>query len=176
MLETERLILRRFDPVGDLDDFARAVCDAEVMRFVGNRTAASRREAAAALERYERRWTEIGIGHLAIERKADRRVLGRVGVVFWDADTWRIVDSPDGTQMELGWLLARDAWGYGYATEAARAARAYVLEEARAPSLVSVIAPENDRSQAVARKLGATLEKRVELADHGPADVWLHPR
>ena len=176
MIETERLLLRRFVPVRDLDDFARAVGDAEVMRFVGRRRPASREEAAAALEHYERRWRDNGIGHFAIERKSGRSVIGRVGVVFWDTAEWRIVESPEGAQMELGWLLARDAWGQGYATEAARAARSFVFEHARPPSLASVIAPENVRSQAVARKLGATIDRRVELAEHGPADLWLHPR
>jgi RimJ/RimL family protein N-acetyltransferase len=175
VLETKRLLLRRFRRE-DVDDYLRAVADPEVMRFINHGRAWTREETVAALERYEQRWDENGVGHFAIERRDDGRVIGRVGVVFWDPEVWTIADSAAGMQPELGWLLARDAWGFGYATEAALAARSFAFESLRPSSLISVIAPENSASQAVAERLGATRDRRVELSEWGPADVWVHPR
>ena len=76
---------------------------------------------------------------------------------------------------ELGWALARAAWGHGYATEAARAVRAWAYAERGVERLISLIDPRNVRSVRVADKLGAEPERLVST-HHGPALVWVHPR
>jgi RimJ/RimL family protein N-acetyltransferase len=66
----------------------------------------------------------------------------------------------------VGWRLARDAWGHGYATEAARAALSYGFDVAGLTEVVSFTSETNQRSQAVMRRLGMT---------HDPADDFDHP-
>ena len=72
---------------------------------------------------------------------------------------------------ELTWALAYEHWGKGYATEAAAAVRDWF---GRA-GLISLIAPDNARSQRVAERLGATTGETVELPGYGPHVVWMHP-
>jgi RimJ/RimL family protein N-acetyltransferase len=71
-------------------------------------------------------------------------VIGRAGL--WNPEGW--------PGLEVGWKLAREAWGQGYATEAARAAIEWAWTELRVPGLISVIRPENARSIHVAERLG----------------------
>ena len=66
-----------------------------------------------------------GVGFCSVERKADRRVLGRVGFVRWNLET----SQTGGDETELGWVLAREHWGQGYATEAATALRDWAHDE-----------------------------------------------
>jgi RimJ/RimL family protein N-acetyltransferase len=114
-------------------------------------------------------WERNGIGKFVVVRRSDGATLGRVGVQLLDPETWQAVDGAAG-QPELGWTLRPEHWGQGYATEAARAVRDWYEAEL----LVSLIPPDNERSQAVARRLGAAPERTVELAD-GPFVVWVHP-
>jgi [ribosomal protein S5]-alanine N-acetyltransferase len=69
----------------------------------------------------------------------------------------------------------RSAWGYGYATEAAQAVKSWCHEDRGIERLVSLIAPDNIRSQRVAGKLGARPEKRIQTIV-GPTDVWAYHR
>ena len=75
---------------------------------------------------------------------------------------------------ELGWRLARDAWGRGLATEAATAARDHAFATLGLPELISIIHPDNTRSRRVATKLGMTLAERVHVpALDRDAGVWV---
>jgi RimJ/RimL family protein N-acetyltransferase len=175
-LETERLRLRPF-VARDADAYAPIVGDGEVMRFIGNGRPTPREEVPELLERYAARWESDGFSHFAVERQEDGALLGRAGFVFWDTDTWTVgsrAELGDDSQIELGWLLGRAAWGHGYATEAATAARAFARERG-VTRLISLIHPDNVRSQALAQRLGARVERRIETSRWGPADVWLHP-
>jgi RimJ/RimL family protein N-acetyltransferase len=117
------------------------------------------------------RWRDNGIGPFIVER--DGRVLGRVGYLIWDRATWQISRYAEAAEpeTELGWTLAQEHWGHGYATEAARAARDWANVE----RLISLINPQNVRSMRVAEKLGAQPTETVTLRDESPAVVWLHP-
>jgi RimJ/RimL family protein N-acetyltransferase len=114
-------------------------------------------------------WETFPAGKLVVETAAGERV-GRVGLNFYDAASWNRSNSPNAVP-ELTWALAYDQWGKGYATEAAAAVRDWF---GRA-GLISLIAPENIRSQRVAERLGATAGETVELPDGGPHVVWTHP-
>ncbi|MES1248247.1 MAG: GNAT family N-acetyltransferase [Actinomycetota bacterium] len=114
-------------------------------------------------------WQRNGIGKFAVVRRADGAVLGRVGIQLLDPVTWDTVDGAAG-RPELGWTLRPEHWGHGYATEAALAVRDWFVGE----PLVSLIQPSNERSQAVARRLGASPGPVVRLAD-GPHVIWEHP-
>lgn len=89
-----------------------------------------------------------GFGQWAIERIMDGRVIGFTGLEVADDD---VLFSPP---VHIGWHLARDTWGYGYATEGAAAALDYVFEVVGLPEVVSHTTSANERSQAVMRRLG----------------------
>jgi ribosomal-protein-alanine N-acetyltransferase len=100
-------------------------------------------------------------------RKEDGAVIGRVGLLVWNADTWEPTtraESENGrTEVEVGYTLGRDYWGQGYATEAAGAVRDYALRELGADRLIALIIHGNTASENVARKLGLRYERDVML-------------
>ncbi len=175
-LETERLVLR----LPRLEDAAAVhelYSDPEAMRFIGGVDPAL--DCGDVIRRWLERWEANGIGHFAVERRDDGRVLGRTGFVVWDASAWRITtraEAGEHAQPELGWALARAHWGRGYAAEAAEAARAWGRSEAGIGRLVSIVAPENAASQRVAEKLGCTRGFAIELESGIRAELWEHPR
>jgi len=150
--------------------------DPEVMWFIGG--IRPERTPEQVVAGWLERWELNGFGQLVVEDREAGELLGRTGLVVWDTREWRISSLPEaGTyaQPELGWAFARAAWGHGYATEAGLAVRewAHDLGIAR---LISVIAPDNARSQRVAEKLGCTPGETVHLWDTGSAVIWEHPR
>jgi RimJ/RimL family protein N-acetyltransferase len=173
-LETERLRLRP-PQAGDLDPYAELFADPEVVRYTGGVTK-SRAESEVAIERMLRHWQEQGVGLFSVVRKQDERVLGRVGFLVWDTESWThaMMCAPRGKiETEIGWTLARAHWGHGYATEGATAARDWALQELGLRRLVSLIQRGNEASIRVARKLGERLE-REDLPGpfRGPTDLY----
>jgi RimJ/RimL family protein N-acetyltransferase len=163
----------------DADAFAELLGDVEVMRFLGGETV-PRDQAPAVVQKWLDRWDANGLGPFAIERRDDGRVVGRAGIIVWHTRGWRnstFAEAGDRAQPELGWALMRAHWGNGYATEAARAVRDWARREQAVARLISLIAPENVRSQRVAERLGAEAAETVTLSDSGVAAVvWVHPR
>ena len=112
-LDTERLVLRQFEE-RDLDAYAAMSADAEVMRYIGQGGPIGRDAAWGQLAFFLGHWALRGYGMWALELRASGRLIGRAGFI-----------NPEGWPgLELGWLLARDAWGCGYAAEACAAALA----------------------------------------------------
>jgi RimJ/RimL family protein N-acetyltransferase len=164
LIETDRLLLRMPRHDDDLTEFA---ADAGVQRWLGPPS----RPAAELIELWLGRWERNGVGQFIVE--LDGELIGRVGFLVWDRQTWEPSSydiAGDHAETELGWAILSRHWGHGYATEAARAARAAIDRD----RIISLIHPENVRSQRVAEKLGARATERVEMP-RGPADVWLHP-
>jgi ribosomal-protein-alanine N-acetyltransferase len=162
-LETERLVLRPL-ALDDLDDFARFVADPETMRFIGAGGTRTREQALDTLERMMESYEAHGFGQLAIVRKEDGAVMGRCGLLVWDPKTWTITQELDGAvEIEVGYLLGRDYWGRGYATEAAMAVRDLALGELGFERLIALIYPDNVRSIRVAEKLGMEPDGEIEL-------------
>jgi [ribosomal protein S5]-alanine N-acetyltransferase len=162
VVETERLVLRGFSEC-DLDAFAAMSADAEVMRFIGSGETVDRNGSWRTLAGFLGHWSLRGCGMWAIERKSDRAFLGRVGLhhpPYWPA-------------LEAGWVLARDAWGQGYAREGAAAALAFARRALPPQRLVSFIRPGNERSVKVALALGARREADGELLGM-PVQVYVH--
>jgi RimJ/RimL family protein N-acetyltransferase len=175
-LETERLLLR-LPRLEDAPGMSEYLADPEVMRFLGGTTVPPE-DVPAVVQRWLDRWRESGVGPFVLERRTDRRVLGRVGLLIWDTRTWRpatFEEAGDHAQPELGWALGREHWGQGYATEAALAVRAWARHERKIGRLISLIAPGNAASQRVAERLGARPAQTVTLFDSGDAVVWEHP-
>ena len=173
-IETERLVLRE-PRLEDVDDLLELVGDDEVMRWIGGE-AGDRDATVEVVERWIARWQRNDVGQFVV--LLDGRTIGRVGLLVWDTRTWMTSSYDEAgahAQTELGWALTRRCWGHGYATEAARAAREWAYAERGVERLISLIAPENVRSERVAEKLGATPTELVETP-HSPARVWVHPR
>lgn len=110
------------------------------MRWVGG--VQPRPMAWRALALYAGHWELRGYGLWAVER--DGELVGRIGL--WRPEGW--------PGLEVGWLVARHSWGYGYATEGASAAMAWAWEHLHAERLISLIDPENARSLRVAERIG----------------------
>jgi RimJ/RimL family protein N-acetyltransferase len=176
IVETARLVLR-MPRLEDAEGFAAYLADPDVMRFLGGDTV-PREDAPAVVQTWLDRWESNGLGPFAVETREDGRLLGRVGFLVWDTRDWRhttLAAGAEHAQPELGWALARAHWGNGYATEAARAARDWVRQERGVERLISLINPDNRRSQRLAERLGARASETVALFDGTPAVVWVHP-
>jgi RimJ/RimL family protein N-acetyltransferase len=166
MIRTERLLIRKprtEDAAGLLEAFA----DPEAMRYIGDGSTTDLAGAEQAVERWLERWDTWGVGMFVLERAEDSRVLGRAGFLRWDPETWEI----GGSETELGWGLAREHWGHGYATEAALALRDWAFERRGLSRLISLIQHGNVASVRVAENVGETLERDVEVRGNA---TWLY--
>jgi RimJ/RimL family protein N-acetyltransferase len=158
-LETDRLILREPRET----DFAAMLAfnDSPRASFVGG--GRDRQWVWRGLLANIGHWALRGYGLYSVETKAGE-LIGRIGMIYHDG--W---DEP-----ELGWHLFDGFEGKGYALEAARAARAdYHARVTRQPP-ISYIDPENPRSEALARRLGAAPEREAEFFGK-VINVWRHP-
>ncbi|HEX8140593.1 MAG TPA: GNAT family N-acetyltransferase [Pyrinomonadaceae bacterium] len=154
-LETERLVLRMWRE-DDFDAYAQICADEEVMRYLGGKTF-DRTEAWRHMAFFVGHWHLLGYGHWAVEEKATGRMVGRLG--FLNPAGW--------PGFEIGWTLARDCWGKGYATEGARRALRYAFTEMDRDHVISLIHPENKASIRVAERLGERLEGEAEILGIG---------
>ena len=144
-LRTERLVLRPLDAT-DLDEYVALFHDAEVLRFIGDGTAATREEVVAWHERTLRRKETEGWDMRTVLRH-DGTFVGRCGIAVHDLD--------HGVEHEVGYIIAREHWGKGYATEAALACLDYAFNTLGWKRVIHIIAPGNVASVAVARKIGS---------------------
>lgn len=157
MLTTERLLMRGWREE-DLEPFAALNADPEVMEhFVAPLT---RLESDAFAARIQQRLDEGGYGLWAIEVRATGEFVGFTGLAL---QTFPAHFTP---AVEVGWRLARPAWGHGYASEAARAAVDYGFGPAGLDEIVSMTAVTNIRSQHVMQRIGMHRD---------PADDFDHP-
>jgi ribosomal-protein-alanine N-acetyltransferase len=145
-LKTERLLLRRWRDA-DRAPFAEMNADPIVMEhFFSTRT---RAESDDLVDRIEATFDRDGYGLWAVEVE-DGRFAGFVGL--WPTPP----ELPFSPAVEVGWRLARHAWGRGLATEGARAALADGWDRVGLDEVVSMTTTTNLRSQAVMAKLGMT--------------------
>jgi RimJ/RimL family protein N-acetyltransferase len=163
-LQTERLVLRPPVPE-DAEELAPMYADPEVMRYVGDGTTLTQEQTERSVHRMMRAWETDGFGLFTTVRQEDEAVIGRVGLIVWNPETWQVTragaDGP--TELEVGYTLGRPYWGQGYATEAAGAARDYALNGLGADRLIALIIHGNTASEKVARKLGLEHERDVKL-------------
>lgn len=164
-LRTERLVLRGWRE-GDLEPFAALNADPVVMaHFQGT---LSRDESDWFVLLVEQCWRERGWGLWAVDVIGGAPFIGYVGL--WPAD------HVDGTpQVEVGWRLAAEHWGHGYAPEAARAAVTYGFEVLGLDEIVSFTVPQNRASWRVMERLG--MRRRPERDfDHARVDPVRYPQ
>jgi RimJ/RimL family protein N-acetyltransferase len=142
LIETDRLRLRPLT-TADVDAFVALHQDERVNRFVGTYT---QRQALERLSAIETQWATRGHGLCAVELKATGEFLGRCGLHYW-----RQFD-----EVEAGWTLRAEAWGHGYATEAARAAVDWGFSHLGLDHITAMIHHGNTASERVAERLGFT--------------------
>lgn len=151
MIRTKRLLLRRWTD-DDREPFAALNADPSVMeRFPAP---VSREESDALVDRIEAGLEQRGWGLWALE--APDGFIGFTGLSIpsFEADFLPAV--------EVGWRLARSAWGKGYASEAASASLRYGFQELGLKEVISFTARENLRSQRVMRRIGMVYAREFD--------------
>jgi ribosomal-protein-alanine N-acetyltransferase len=154
---TERLLLRQWRDE-DRTPFAALNADPVVMEHFPARLTPA--ESDAFVDRMAQQLDDRGWGLWALEERSSGRFLGFTGL---NVPGFEAHFTP---AVEVGWRLARDTWGFGYASEAARAAAAVAFDEVRLDEIVSFTATSNVRSMRVMERIGMT---------HDPADDFDHP-
>ena len=156
ILESERLIVRPWR-AEDRESFAAMARDPEIMRFIRGGVAFTDPEIDEFLARQARQESEFGVSMGAMVEKASGRVVGVAGT------------QPLGTtgHYEVGWWVARDCQGRGYATEAGAAAKRYLFETLGHSRVLAIIDPGNEASVRVAKHLGMRYDRRVTGAELG---------
>jgi RimJ/RimL family protein N-acetyltransferase len=156
-VETERLLLRTWTPE-DADALAEIYRQPEYLEHMPPS------DAVETVERFLRMWEQEGFGKWAACERASGRLIGRIGLMRHH--DWPLVRDP----VEVGWVLHRDFWGLGLATEGARAAveawRRYLPDA----TLYSFTVPGNERSRAVMERLG--MRHRGAAVWRGLEHVW----
>jgi RimJ/RimL family protein N-acetyltransferase len=145
MLETERLILRRFTE-NDIDAIFAMRSNAEMMRFI--RSPQNRQESVNWLKMVSSLWETDKIGFCAVVEKSSGSLIGWCGL-------WRLKETGE---TEIGYAIARKFWGGNFATEAARAFLIYGFETLKLDKIAAVAVPENKGSRRVMEKLGMTFD------------------
>jgi RimJ/RimL family protein N-acetyltransferase len=152
ILDTPRLRLRPFTEE-DVAALHALLQDPDVVRYVGDRRVPTLQETWRAVAGWLGHWLLRGYGMWAIEERESSAIVGRAG----------LINPADWPGPEVGYLLGREWWGRGYATEAARAAMDWGFTTIGFERLISLIDPANAASIAVAARLGETLNGEVDL-------------
>lgn len=160
-IETERLLMRRFEPA-DRDAYYRRIYgDPEVMRTLPS-------QRALSLDEFEARmpavmvdhWETHGFGPFIVVHKLDREVIGHCGLRYW----------PDSTDVEVLYALDRRYWGRGLATEGAAASLRFGFERLDLARIIAAALVDNRASRRVLEKLGMHHERDAPF--HGLDAAW----
>lgn len=158
-ISTERLYFRQWQEQ-DFEQFAAFFASEENARFVGG---VLEPEAAWRLMcSYIGHYNLQGYSYLAVAEKETDHLIGTVGI--WNSPPW--------PEIELGYWLLPEFQGKGYGVEAGLKVKEFAFEKLKVQSLVSYIHPENQPSKKLAIRLGATLEKTIQLLSFGLHEVY----
>jgi len=154
VITTSRLLLRRWRGE-DIEPFAAMCSDPEVMRYIGSGDTRTREQAAAAILTFETMWEEQGYGLFAVELLGSEQLIGFTGLA---EPTFLPEIMP---AVEVGWRFARQSWGNGFATEAARAALDFGLVKLELPEIVSIHQVDNRASGRIMQKLRMQFDRET---------------
>ena len=167
ILETKRLLLRELEE-SDFAALCRTLQDKDAMYAYEH--AFSDEEVHQWLARQMRRYREDGFGLWAVILKETGDFIGQCGLTKQPVDNTQVT--------EIGYLLQRDHWHNGYATEAALACKDYAFSVLGEQEVYSIIRPENTASIRVAERLGMTYRKTIVKHYYGmdmPHAVYMAP-
>lgn len=157
-LKTDRLILRPWRD-SDLEPFSKLNADPKVMECFP--APLSRAESDHLAQRINTKFNEKGWGLWAISVPGISDFIGFIGLNEVD------FSAPFTPAVEIGWRIAYEYWGKGYATEGAKEALSYAFETLKLNEVVSFTAVENQRSRRVMEKIGM---------HHSSNDDFDHPK
>ncbi|WP_330239031.1 GNAT family N-acetyltransferase [Streptomyces sp. NBC_00525] len=164
-LHTDRLILRLWRD-SDLEPWAAMNADPEVREHLGELL--TREQSDASVARFRADFDRRGYGWWAVEVRATGEFIGFAGLD--DVD-----DDMPFTGVEIGWRLARPAWGQGYATEAALRVLAHGFDVLGLHEILAVTTATNHRSQAVMHRIGMTRNPDDDFDDLTEPEGPLRP-
>ncbi|MGY2810539.1 GNAT family N-acetyltransferase [Bradyrhizobium sp. USDA 4506] len=166
VIETARLILRPWR-ASDIAGNTRMLSDPETARFItpDHQPVTSELKGWRNAAVISGHWALYGFGMFAVEEKSSAHYIGRVGPYY----------PPEWPGFEVGWGIAKEHRGKGYAVEAARAAIDWVFDNFTVDRIIHCIDPANAASQAVARRLGAVNEGPSQL-EGDVVDIWVTSR
>ncbi len=149
VLETERLYLRELCE-DDVDDLCRYLSDKETMGHYPEPY--SIETVMEFIQKNVQRYSELGCGLWAIILKSEDKLIGDCGITIQDIDGKK--------EYEIGYHLNKNYWGYGYATEAAKAVKSYGFNELGLTKICSYMAEDHTASRAVAKRNEMKIEKK----------------
>ncbi len=158
MAETERLRLRTWD-LEDRAEFTRQLNHPNVMRWLGG--VQSEADAAAAYDRLDTYQRDFGHTFWIVERRSDSALLGFCGLKRVNAPG----AGPITGDFEIGWRLREEAWGEGYAKEAAIASLDLAFRRFGAPHAIALTVSGNVASQGLMKRLGMTRREDLDYVD-----------
>ncbi|WP_299935688.1 GNAT family N-acetyltransferase [uncultured Pelagimonas sp.] len=162
ILETENLFLRGPEK-SDAEAVITFLLDQE--RAEGFGASPNRGDAWRWFTLNVGHWHWHGYGYFVIEDKETGKPAGICGI--WNPEGW--------PEPEIGWVVFAGFEGKGIAYEAALRVRRYAYEDLRFTTLTSNIVPDNARSKALAKRLGAQYERTYDNVNMGVDELWRHP-
>jgi len=164
IFETDRLLLRPFR-LEDAREFHAFTGDWEAMRFMNCGVLSYEDTREGIKENIETRLPEmLPLGFRTVVLKASGRVIGDCGL--------HRLRHVDGDPVEITYHLAREHWGQGYATEAARCLVRHGFVDLGLDEIAAAVNPANIRSIRVAEKLGLRLQRMVEWPKQGLVNLY----
>ncbi|MET9126828.1 GNAT family N-acetyltransferase [Streptomyces sp. NPDC004528] len=164
-LRTDRLLLRRWRD-SDLAPWAEMNADPEVREHLGDLL--TREQSDASVASFREEFDRRGYGWWALEVRATGEFIGFAGLD-------QVEEDMPFTGVEIGWRLARGAWGHGYASEAARTVLAHGFEALALSEILAVTTAANLRSRAVMRRIGMTRDPADDFQDPTAPEGPLRP-
>ena len=159
ILETERLVLRREQP-GDYDVWLTRFNTPEVTAHLGGPRTPE--QIAEKFAHIARDWDAHGYSFMMVTLKESGLLIGTSGIGPIQADALPQA-LRDGVQ--IGWTIAADHWGRGYASEAARGVMAYAFGQAGVAALYGQTSLSNNASWRLMEKLGMTRRADIDYVD-----------
>ncbi len=151
-IETPHLILRGWEPE-DAQAWFDILQEEDILKYFPNPRPPARAKADEYIAHHRAHWQQFGYGHWAVVTRDDGRVVGWNGIEYL----------PELDETEVGYLLSKRVWGKGYATEVARAAVQFGLEEKELPAIIGLVHPDNTGSIRVLEKCGMAFADRLTL-------------
>lgn len=151
MIWTENLCLRPFTPA-DAIPMHRIINGKDVLKYFPGTQTLTLEQVERMIDRLLTHWQEKGYGLWAVELRSTGQLLGRCGLQYL----------PETDEVEVDFILDRNCWGLGFATEAGQATLQYGFDELGHPMIVGIVHPENRASQRVLEKLRLQFAEKTE--------------